>query len=217
VLAGNPSLVTLRTLLSMEDPETYLHALARAREGSPLPVVRFSTEAVANAFVVLGLLPVARAERVLAEQRPSLEAAGMRVALEIGELSVSPSTRSFEQARAGALASLQEIPLAAAAGPVRCRLRSQDLVITSAALTPEGIFLRYHGDAREGDHQQADAWGGEIIGEIAELTITDDTGGRYRVPRDNVGGHLSGRRSAPGVALWVPEGEFLAVPRLRRG
>jgi hypothetical protein len=49
----------------MEDPEAYRRAmaarLARAREGSPLPVTRFSVEAVANAFVMPGLLPAARA------------------------------------------------------------------------------------------------------------------------------------------------------------
>jgi hypothetical protein len=45
----------------MEDPEAYLRALtaplAQARDGEPRPVVRFSAEAVANAFVILGLLP----------------------------------------------------------------------------------------------------------------------------------------------------------------
>jgi hypothetical protein len=53
-------------LLAMEDPEAYLRALtaplARVREGSPYPVARLSLEAVANAFVVLGLLFAARAE-----------------------------------------------------------------------------------------------------------------------------------------------------------
>ena len=67
----------------MEDPEGYLRAmtapLAWAREGGPLPVTRFSLEAVANAFVVLGLLPSARAGEILAAQRPALEAAGFRV------------------------------------------------------------------------------------------------------------------------------------------
>ena len=80
----------------MEDPEAYLRALtaplARAREGSPLPVVRFSLEAVANAFVILGLLPAVRAEEILAAQRPVLGAAGFRVGLAIGELSVSPGS-----------------------------------------------------------------------------------------------------------------------------
>ena len=73
--------MTEPTLLAMEDPEVYLRAitapLASAREGSPFPVARLSLEAVANAFVVLGLLPAARAEEILAAQRPVLEAAGL--------------------------------------------------------------------------------------------------------------------------------------------
>lgn len=73
----------------MEDPEASLRALtaplASAREGSPLPVVRFSLEAVANAFVILGLLPAARAGEILAAQRPELQAAGFRAGLEIGD------------------------------------------------------------------------------------------------------------------------------------
>ena len=137
----------------MQDPEAYLRAmtapLARAREGSPFPVARLSLEAVANAFVVLGLLPAARAGEILAAQQPVLEAAGFRVGREIGELSVSPGARSFREARAAALDSPRQIPLAVAAGPVRCRLRRHELTITFATLTPEGIRLRYHGDPRE--------------------------------------------------------------------
>jgi hypothetical protein len=68
----------------MQDPEAYLRALtaplASARAGSPLPVARFRLEAVANAFVMLGLLPAARAEEILgAAQRPVLQAADPRM------------------------------------------------------------------------------------------------------------------------------------------
>ena len=46
-----------------EDPEAFLRAmlapLSRARRGRSLPGVPFSQEAVANAFVMLGLLPEA--------------------------------------------------------------------------------------------------------------------------------------------------------------
>lgn len=202
----------------MEAPEGYLRALmaplARAREGSPLPVTRFSMEAVAHAFVVLGLLPVTRAEEILAAQRPALQAAGVRLLTGrvIGELSVSPAARGFQHARAVAPDSLHQIPLAAAAGPVRCRLREHDLVITSATLTPQGIRARYHGDAREGDDNDARAWGEEIIREIRELSITDDTGETYLVSAGQVGDHVPGRRLASGGTLLAPEGEFLAVP-----
>ena len=208
--------VTDPKLLAMEDPEAYLRGitapLARAREGSPYPVARLSLEAVANAFVVLGLVPAARAEEILAAQRPVLESAGFRVGREIGELSVSRGTHGFQEARAAALDSPRQIPLAVAAGPVRCRLRRHDLAITWATLTPEGIRLRYHGDARDADRDLARALAGEITEDITELSITDDAGVTYRVPAANVPVTSSGQCSASGETRWIPEGEFLAVP-----
>jgi hypothetical protein len=200
----------------MEDPEAYLRAiaapLARVREGSPYPVARLSLEAVGNAFVVLGLLPAARAEEIFIAQQPVLEAAGFRVGREIGELSVNPGTRNFREARASALDSPRQIPLAVAAGLVRCRLRRHELAITYATLTPEGIRLRYHGDARDGDRDLARALITEITEDIAELSITDDTGGTYRVPAADVPGTISGQGSPSGEARWIPAGELLAVP-----
>ena len=176
----------------MEDPEAYLRAmaarLAPAREGSPLPVTRFSVEAVANAFVMLGLLPAARAEEILAAQRPVLEAAGFRLGLEIGELGVNSDARAFREARATGANSSRWTPLAVAAGPVRCRLPGHDLTITSATLTPEGIWLRYHGDAQEGDRREAGNIAAEIADEITELSITDDTGATYLMPPGTVNG-----------------------------
>ena len=200
----------------MQEPEAYLRGLtaplASAREGSPLPVVRFSLEAVANAFVVLGLLPEARAEEILAAQRPVLEAAGFRVGLEIGELSLRRGAHGFQEARAAGTDSLRRIPLAVAAGPVRGRLRGHDLTITSATVTPEGISLRYHGVTREGDRRAGAASGEGMTEAITELSITDDTGGTYLVLPGNAHGVTSGRGSASGGVLWMPEGEFLAVP-----
>jgi len=118
----------------MEDPEACLRALtaplAQAKPGHPLPVARFSLEAVANAFVLLDLLPADRAEAILAAQRPVLEAAGFRVGRTLGELAVQPATRAFQQARATTAPGLRQVPLTTAAGPVRCRLRGHDITIT---------------------------------------------------------------------------------------
>ena len=203
----------------MEDPAAYLRAMAAplawAEEGSPLPVTRFSVEAVANAFVILGLLPAAGAEEILAGQRPLLEAAGFRVSLEIGELSVTSEARALQEARATGTNSPGWTPLAVAAGPVRCRFPGHDLTITSAALTPEGICVRYQGDAQEGERRQAGAIAKEVADEITDLSITDDTGGTYLVPPGQVTGvayRRRGLRSASGRPLWIPEGDFLAVP-----
>src|SRR3984893_13812925 len=76
----------------LQDPEALLRAmvapLGMARRGEPLPGVPFSREAVANAFAMLGLLPEARAEEILAEYRAELEAKGFRFGVLTGELSV---------------------------------------------------------------------------------------------------------------------------------
>jgi hypothetical protein len=189
--------------------------LAWTEEGGPLPVTRFSLEAVANAFVILGLVHAQQAEEILVAQRPVLETAGFRVGLPIGELSVSPGARAFQEVRAAGANSPRGTPLAVAAGPVSCRLRDHDLTITSATLTSEGIWLRYHGAAQESDRHGAGAIARQVADEITELSITDDTGGTYVVSPDTVSGGAYGQarlRSASGQMLWVPQGEFLAVP-----
>ena len=206
-------------LLTMEDPQTYLRGLAAPlawmEEGDSLPVTRFSLEAVANAFVVLGLLPAQRAEEILAAQRPIVEAAGFQVGLPIGELSVNADARAFADARTGAANSPRLTPLAVGAGPVRFRLPRHDITITSVTLTPEGIWVRYYGDAQEGDRLEAGAIAGEVADEITEVSIVDDTGRTYLVSPDKVRGRAYGqvgRRSESGRLLWIPDGDFLVVP-----
>ena len=194
------------------DPEVYLQAraapLGRVREGSPYPIARLGVEAVANAFVVLGLLPAPRAAEILAAPGPALEAAGFRVGREIGELSVSPGAAALAEARAAGRDRPRRIPLAVAAGPVRCRLRRHELVLTWVTLTPEGIRLRYHGDAREGGRDLAGALAAEMAEDIAELSVTDDNGETYRVAADSIPGVISGQRSAAGRTRWTPRGEL---------
>ncbi|HEX3193191.1 MAG TPA: hypothetical protein VHS30_25795, partial [Streptosporangiaceae bacterium] len=129
-----------------QDPEAFLRAmvapLSRARPGQPLPGVPFSREAVANAFVMLGLLPGARAEEILGQYRPELEAKGFRLGVLTGELSVAPGALGYHEARAASRASLTGIPLAVATGPVPIAFGGRDLMLTSVTLTPGGVKLR---------------------------------------------------------------------------
>ena len=128
--------------MALQDPEAFLRAmvapLSRARRGRPLPGVPFSREAVANAFVMLGLLPGARAEEILGQYRPELEAEGFRFGVLTGELSVVPGALGYHEARAASRAGLTGVPLAVAAGPVPIGFGGTELVLTLATLTPGG-------------------------------------------------------------------------------
>jgi hypothetical protein len=105
-----------------ENPEALLRAmvapLSAARRGEPLPGVPFSREAVANAFVMLGLLPEGLAEEILAQYRPELQAKGFRLGVLTGELSVRPGAHGYQDALAASRDDLTGIPLAVATGPV---------------------------------------------------------------------------------------------------
>jgi hypothetical protein len=107
--------------MAREDAESVLRAmlapLSHAQRGEPLPGIAFSGEAVANAFVMLGLLPEARAEEILAESRSRLQAMGFQLGVLTGELSVRPGARGFQDAQAAGDDSLARIPLAVPPGP----------------------------------------------------------------------------------------------------
>lgn len=134
--------------MAREDAEVILRAmtapLGAARPGEPFPGVPFSADAVANAFVMLGLLAEQRAEDILAEARRGLEASGVRVGLRTGELSVRPGAHGFQDARTASGDDLAAIPLAVAAGPARLPLGGVDLSVRWVTLTPGGVRLDFH-------------------------------------------------------------------------
>jgi len=212
-----------------EDPEALLRAmvapLSRARRDEPLPGVPFSREAVANAFVMLGLLPEARAEEILAGYRPELEAKGFRLGVLTGELSVRPGAHGYQDALAASRDDLTGIPLAVAVGPVPIAFGDTDLVLAGATLTPGGATLRLRAvipDPGESPWrpirgrpglQLAEEIGFELPGQrfAAEvrsgLAVTDDLGRTYRLQPVNWGD----APGEPGQRRW--SGEVLAEPQ----
>ena len=96
---------------------------------------------MANAFVMLGLLPEPRAEQILASFRRELEAKGFRFGVLTGELSVHPGA-SGSPTRGRRPGTTSGIPLAVAVGPVPVPFGGMDLVLTGATLTWEGVTLR---------------------------------------------------------------------------
>jgi hypothetical protein len=200
----------------LQDPEAFLRALlaplSRARRGQPLPGVPFSREAVANAFVMLGLLPGARAEEILGQYRRELEAEGFRFGVLTGELSVVPGALGYHEARAAGRGDLTGIPLAVATGPARLAFGGTELVVAGATLTPSGVKLRLR--AAIPDHGQplrrpVRELPGQRFGEEirSTLQVTDSLGRRYRLRPINWGDSPG----EPGQRRW--RGEVLAEPR----
>jgi hypothetical protein len=213
----------------LQDPEALLRAmmapLSMARRGEPLPGVPFSREAVANAFVMLGLLPGARAEEILAGYRPELEARGFRLGVLTGELSVVPGALGYHEARAASRADLTGIPLAVATGPVPIAFGGTDLVLTSATLTPGGVKLGLRAvipdpgqpprrpiSGRPGlqlaEEIRFELPGQRFAAEVRSgLSVTDDLGRTYRL-QPVTWGDAPGE---PGRRRW--RGEVLAEPQ----
>jgi hypothetical protein len=200
----------------LQDPEALLRAMVAplgvARRGEPLPGVPFSREAVANAFVMLGLLPEARAEEILAEYRRDLEAKGFRFGVLTGELSVRPGAYGYQDALAVSRADLTGIPLAVATGPVTVTFGGTELAVTWATLTPGGVKLGLR--AAIPDHGQplrrpvrevpGQRFGDEIR---STLQVTDNLGRRYRLRPMNWGDSPG----EPGWRRW--RGELLVEPQ----
>jgi hypothetical protein len=219
--------------VSREDPEAFLRAmlapLSAARPGESLPGIPFSYEAVTNAFVMLGLLPEARAEEILAGYRTELEAKGFRFGVLTGELSVRPGAYGFQDAQTASRADLTEVPLAMAAGPVPLPVPGgghTELSLTWAKLTPSGARLRFTGitpaEVRPPRLDRLsyrmvfsqDRGGQGLIDKIVSgLSVADDRGRRYRLQPE---GWQSGPLPAEPPGTWPRgrryEGEVRAEP-----
>jgi hypothetical protein len=219
-----------------EDAEAVLREmmapLSAARRGGPLPGVPFSREAVANAFVMLGLLPEARAEEILAQYRPKLDAMGFRLGVLTGELSVRPGVHGFQAAQAAGRDGLARLPLAVAAGPVPIPIPGMDLDLTWATLTPGGAWLRLRAarpdtgsgpwpprrprrilrrSRRMPHHPLRMASGHEFAKEIrSRLSVTDNLGRSYQVQSQGWGSTVT--PGPPGERMQTWHGELLTKP-----
>jgi hypothetical protein len=211
--------------MSSEDPEAFLRAmmapLSAAQRGEPLPGVPFSHEAVANAFVMLGLLPEPRAEEILAEHRTGLEAKGFRFGVLTGELSVRPGAHGFQDAQAVGQDSLTRIPLAVATQTMPIALGGMELSLTWATLTPGGMRLGFRATGQFGSGMSSHARrpyrvppGQQLAEQIqAGVSITDNLGQKYRLRPVRGRGTIPSGRPGQSAASW--DGEMLAEPERR--
>ncbi|HLQ55277.1 MAG TPA: hypothetical protein VK162_13535 [Streptosporangiaceae bacterium] len=168
--------------MDQEDPEGHLRsltaeALTRASPGRPLLPVSLSVQAVANAFVMLGLLPEPRAEEILAQHRLALESKGFDNVWGVtkGELTVRPGAHGYWDARVAGHEDLVRVPLSVAASRVHCPADMADVYIEWVTLSPAGLRLRVRAVARQQppDRRFAHA--------ISEVSAVDDAGHSYRL------------------------------------
>ena len=136
--------------------------------------------AVANALVMLGLLPEPRAEAILAEHRLALERKGFGTAWGVtkGELTVRPGAHGYWEARVAGAAGLRETPLSVAAAGVRCPTSVAEVYFEWVKLTSAGMRVSFYATA-------ADRWAVPpaahvlIRQAISQISVTDDTGHVY--------------------------------------
>ena len=136
--------------------------------------------AVANALVMLGLMPEPRAEAVLAEHRLALERKGFGTAWGVtkGELTVRPGAHGYWEARAAGAAGLRETPLSVAAAGVQCPTAVAEVYFEWVKLTSAGMRVSFYATA-------ADRWVVPPAAHLlmrqamSEISVTDDTGYVY--------------------------------------
>jgi hypothetical protein len=182
------------------DPEDCLRslaaeALAWAHPDRPLFPVSLGLMAVANAYVMLGLLPEPQAEAILAEHRLALERKdlGNGWGVTKGELTVRPGAHEYWEARVAGSAGLREVPLSVAAAGVDCPTSVADVGFEWVKLTSAGLQLSFHATAPApgGDPPDPQA---PMRQAMAEISLTDDTGHSYDLSAVQVGWGRSGDR-----------------------
>jgi hypothetical protein len=175
------------------DPESCLRSLTAeallwAHPERPLFPVSLGVMAVANAFVMLGLLPEPLAEAILAEHRSALEREGFENTWGVtkGELTVRPGAHEYWQSRTAVPAGLREVPGPVAAAGVRCPTSVAEVCFEWVKLTSTGsrVSFRATADDPGGNPPPPDT---VMRQAMSEISVTDDTGHSYELVVEGVG------------------------------
>ena len=176
------------------DPEDCLRSLAAEAllwaPHRPLFPDSLGLMAVANAFVMLGLLPKPRAEAVLAEHRSALEREGFGNTWGVtkGELTVRPGAHGYWQSRMAGPGGLREVPLLVAAAGVCCPTSVAEVCFEWVKLTSTGWQLRFRATAPDPDLYANLPDPDLVMGQaMSEISLTDDAGQSHDLRAEDVG------------------------------
>ena len=149
--------------------------------------------AVANAFVMLGLLPEPRAEAVLADHKSALERKGLGNTWGVtkGELTVRPGAHEYWQSRMAGPGGLREVPLLVAVAEVCCPTSVAEVCFEWVKLTSMGWQLSFRATAPDpGGNPPAPH---VVMGQaMSEISLTDDAGQSHDLRAEGVGWGRSG-------------------------
>jgi hypothetical protein len=155
----------------------------------PLFPDSLSLMAVANAFVMLGLLPEPRAEAILADHKSALERMGFRNAWGVmeGELTVRPGAHEYWQSRTAGPGGLREVPLLVAVAGVRCPTSVAEVCFEWVKLTSTGWQLSFRATAPDpgGNPPALDLVMGQAM---SEISLSDDAGQSHDLRAEPVRG-----------------------------
>ena len=176
------------------DPEDCLlsqaaEALRWAHPDRPLFPDSLALMAVANAFVMLGLLPEPRAEAVLAEHKSALERIGLGNTWGVtrGELTVRPGADGYWQSRVAGPAGLREVPLLVAVAGVCCPTSVAEVCFEWVKLTSTGWRLRFRASAPDPDPYRTSPAPDAMDRAMSEISLTDDAGRSHDLRAEGVG------------------------------
>ena len=178
-------------------PESHLRflagqALARAGRADEFMVASAGLVAVANAYVMLGLLSEPEAEAVLNAAGKALAARGLPGSW----LSIRSGADGYWRLRGRGREGLSWMPRAVAVSPVHLAAASSDLRFEWLRLARAGVRFQLQATAAG---QSVPPWRGGLA--LAGLSLADDAGHRYRMYWDSGSGTST---------LWA--GDVVALP-----
>src|SRR6516165_4930494 len=177
------------------DPEDCLRsltaeALLHAHPDWPLFPSSLGVMAVANALVMLGLLPEVRAEAILAEHRDGLERKGLGNTWGVtkGELTVRPGAHQYWESRAAGSAGLREVPWLVVAAGVRCPTTVAEVCFEWVRLTSTGMRVTFRATAADPDGMSCPpAQHVSMRQAMSQISASDDSGRSYELAVELVG------------------------------